>query len=81
MTVEEIHADRVILDNNGRLETLKMEDIGEDRPALSLIVGDSDNSGALVPVDSDDSNPVNDDATVEQQLAQLLIILRRYSIT
>ncbi|MCP1339205.1 type II secretion system protein GspC [Idiomarina sp. M1R2S28] len=71
VTVEEIHADRVILDNNGRLETLKMEDIGEDRPALSLIVGDSDNSGALVPVDSDDSNPVNDDATVEQQLAQV----------
>lgn len=70
VTVEEIHADRVILDNNGRLETLKMEDIGEDRPALSLIVGDSDNSGALVPVDSDEGAPA-DDATVEQQLAQV----------
>lgn len=70
VTVEEIHADRVILDNNGRLETLKMEDIGEDRPALSLIVGDSDNAGALVPVDSDDSNLV-DDAVVDQQLAQV----------
>lgn len=38
VTVEEIYADRVILDNNGRLETLVMEDVGEDRPALSLTV-------------------------------------------
>lgn len=41
VTVEEIYADRVILDNNGRLETLVMEDVGEDRPALSLTVDDS----------------------------------------
>ncbi|WP_404397225.1 type II secretion system protein GspC [Idiomarina loihiensis] len=70
VTVEEIHADRVILDNNGRLETLKMEDIGEDRPALSLIVDDSDNGGTLVPVDSDEGAPV-DNAAVERQLAQV----------
>ena len=38
VTVEEIYADRVLLDNNGRIETLQLEDIGEDRPALSLIV-------------------------------------------
>ena len=33
--------DRVILDNGGRLETLQLEDIGEDRPALSLVVESS----------------------------------------
>lgn len=38
VTLEEIYADRVILNNNGRLETLQLEDIGEDRPALSLQV-------------------------------------------
>lgn len=38
VTVEQILADRVILDNGGRLETLQLEDIGEDRPALSLVV-------------------------------------------
>lgn len=38
VVVEEIYADRVLLDNNGRIETLQLEDIGEDRPALSLIV-------------------------------------------
>jgi len=70
VTVEEIHADRVILDNNGRLETLKMEDIGEDRPALSLVIDDSDNGGTLVPVDSDEGAPV-DNAAVERQLAQV----------
>lgn len=41
VTVEEIYADRVILDNNGRLETLVMEDVGEDRPALSLTVDEA----------------------------------------
>lgn len=41
VTVEEIYADRVILDNNGRLETLVMEDVGEDRPALSLTVDET----------------------------------------
>ena len=38
VTVEQILADRVILDNGGRLEPLQLEDIGEDRPALSLVV-------------------------------------------
>ena len=38
VTVQQILADRVILDNGGRLETLQLEDIGEDRPALSLVV-------------------------------------------
>ncbi|OIM99408.1 type II secretion system protein GspC [Idiomarina sp. MD25a] len=42
VTVEQILADRVILDNGGRLETLQLEDIGEDRPALSLVVESSE---------------------------------------
>lgn len=42
VVVEEIYADRVLLDNNGRIETLQLEDIGEDRPALSLIVDEPD---------------------------------------
>lgn len=36
VTVEEIYADRVILDNQGRLETLELEGIGELGPGLSL---------------------------------------------
>lgn len=39
--LEAIYADRVVLDNNGRLETLQLEDIGEDRPALSLVVDET----------------------------------------
>ncbi|MGM0906593.1 MAG: type II secretion system protein GspC [Pseudomonadota bacterium] len=75
VTVEEIHADRVILDNNGRLETLEMEDIGEDRPALSLVIDGSENGGgAFVPEDegsnADESN-LSSDASVEEQLAQV----------
>lgn len=71
VTVEEIQADRVILDNNGRLETLQMEDIGEDRPALSLIIDDSENGDETSsPVDNNDVNTA-DDVTVEQQLAQV----------
>ncbi|RUO64911.1 type II secretion system protein GspC [Idiomarina ramblicola] len=71
VTVEEIHADRVILDNNGRLETLQMEDIGEDRPALALIVDDSENNEETSnSVDNNDANTV-DDVTVEQQLAEV----------
>ncbi|QZN90416.1 type II secretion system protein GspC [Idiomarina abyssalis] len=76
VTVEEIHADRVILDNNGRLETLEMEDIGEDRPALSLVIDGSGNGdGALVPEDDEGANAdesnLPDDASVEEQLAQV----------
>lgn len=41
VTVEAIYADRVMLDNNGRMETLQLEDIGEQRPALSLVVDDT----------------------------------------
>jgi general secretion pathway protein C len=67
VTVEEIHADRVILDNNGRLETLEMEDIGEDRPALSLVIDGSENDEGS---NADESN-LSDDASVEEQLAQV----------
>jgi len=71
VTVAEIHADRVILDNNGRLETLQMEDIGEDRPALALVVDNSGDGEGLVSVDNEDSNIAESDAEVEQQLAQV----------
>lgn len=71
VSVEEIHADRVILDNNGRLETLTMENIGEDRPALSLVVGE-------VPTERDTndeaSNPSETDTAapdVAQKLADV----------
>ena len=70
VTVEEIHADRVILDNNGRLETLQMEDIGEDRPALSLIVDDSQSVDEAAEAVAND-NSSSDDAPVEQQLAEV----------
>lgn len=49
VTVQTIYADRVILDNNGRLETLQLEDIGEDRPALSLVVDEANNSSSEQP--------------------------------
>ncbi|WP_411360722.1 type II secretion system protein GspC [Pseudidiomarina salilacus] len=38
--IEEIYSDRVILDNNGVLETLELEGIGELGPGLSLSVDD-----------------------------------------
>lgn len=68
VTVEEIHADRVILDNNGRLETLVMEDIGEDRPALSLVVDGSESSKEG---ESDEFSEPEAERSVEQQLAQV----------
>ena len=49
VSVEQILADRVILDNGGRLETLQLEDIGEDRPALSLVVESSGKTDANEP--------------------------------
>ncbi|RUO80302.1 type II secretion system protein GspC [Idiomarina tyrosinivorans] len=42
--IAEIYADRVILDNGGRLETLQLEDVGEDRPALALTVDEQTDS-------------------------------------
>lgn len=42
--IKEIYADRLILDNNGRLETLELEDIGELSPGLSLSMANSANT-------------------------------------
>lgn len=39
--IKEIYADRVILDNNGRLETLELEGIGELSEGLSLTMANS----------------------------------------
>lgn len=69
VTVEEIHADRVILDNNGRLETLVMEDIGEDRPALSLVVDEP--SGEAGRTENVSPGGAEEPVSVEQQLAQV----------
>lgn len=52
VTIKEIYADRVILDNNGRLETLELEGIGELSEGLSLtmanMTGDVRTSGRAV---------------------------------
>lgn len=68
VSVEEIHADRVILDNNGRLETLTMENIGEDRPALSLVVGKARPEQNT----NDASNELSDAETAAPDVAQKL---------
>jgi general secretion pathway protein C len=44
--IKEIYADRVILDNNGRLETLELEGIGELSEGLSLTMANSRGSGS-----------------------------------
>jgi general secretion pathway protein C len=44
-----------------------MEDIGEDRPALSLVIDGSENDEGS---NADESN-LSDDASVEEQLAQV----------
>lgn len=41
ITITEIYADRVILDNSGRLETLELEGIGELSEGLSLTLANS----------------------------------------
>ncbi len=69
--VEEIHADRVILNNNGRLETLEMEDIGEDRPALSLIIDSPEDSKSLRATDEEEKSNVDEGAEIKQRLAQV----------
>ncbi|RZQ56263.1 type II secretion system protein GspC [Pseudidiomarina tainanensis] len=42
--IKEIYADRVILDNNGRLETLELEGIGELSDGLSLTMANMSNA-------------------------------------
>lgn len=46
VVIKEIYADRVILDNNGRLETLELEGIGELSEGLSLTMANSLAAGA-----------------------------------
>ncbi|WP_417663685.1 type II secretion system protein GspC [Pseudidiomarina donghaiensis] len=46
VVIQEIYADRVILDNNGRLETLELEGIGELSEGLSLTMANSRGSGS-----------------------------------
>ncbi len=44
--IKEIYADKLLLDNNGRLETLELEGIGELSPGLSLSMSNSSNLAA-----------------------------------
>lgn len=46
VVIKEIYADRVILDNNGRLETLELEGIGELSEGLSLTMANSRGAGS-----------------------------------
>ncbi|MDX1706528.1 type II secretion system protein GspC [Pseudidiomarina sp.] len=52
VTVEEIYADRVILNNQGRLETLELEGIGELGPGLSLTLERGADTGRPVSAPS-----------------------------
>ncbi|RUO59655.1 type II secretion system protein GspC [Pseudidiomarina marina] len=63
VTIKEIYADRVILDNNGRLETLELEGIGELSEGLSLTMANmtSDVRTSSRAVREGGSSPRRDD--------------------
>lgn len=52
VTIEQIYADRVILNNGGNEESLPLEDIGEQRPAFSLQI---QSEAPLEPSDTADT--------------------------
>ncbi|WP_417687769.1 type II secretion system protein GspC [Pseudidiomarina sp.] len=57
VSIEEIYADRVILNNNGALETLELEGIGELSEGLSLTLENQQRAQAT----PDDDAPMSDD--------------------
>ncbi|WP_417683644.1 type II secretion system protein GspC [Pseudidiomarina aquimaris] len=57
VSIEEIYADRVILNNNGALETLELEGIGELSEGLSLTLENQQRAQAP----ADDDAPMSDD--------------------
>jgi len=67
VTIDAIYADRVMLNNNGRLETLELEGIGELSDGLSLTLANSVNNTA-------DAQPQADEQTeqLEQQALETL---------
>lgn len=64
VTIEEIYADRVILNNNGALETLELEGIGELSEGLSLTLENQQRAQA------DDDAPMSDQRLREVSDAQ-----------
>lgn len=57
VSIEEIYADRVILNNNGALETLELEGIGELSEGLSLTLENQQRA----QVEQDDDAPMSDE--------------------
>ncbi|SMQ61567.1 type II secretion system protein C (GspC) [Pseudidiomarina planktonica] len=72
VTITEIYADRVILDNSGRIETLELEGIGELSEGLSLTMANSvSNNASTNTANRSNSREVDnrDDAELSEQLA------------
>lgn len=76
ITITEIYADRVILDNSGRIETLELEGIGELSEGLSLTLANSVSNNANNTTNSTSANNSatrevdnRDDAELSEQLA------------
>lgn len=71
VTVVEIYADRVILDNNGRLETLELEGIGELSDGLSLTLANSAaSSSSANNSDRDRANSNNESQLDAEELSR-----------
>ncbi|RUO74582.1 type II secretion system protein GspC [Pseudidiomarina sediminum] len=61
VTIEEIYADRVILNNNGVLETLELEGIGELSDGLSLTLENQQRAAQSQPVRARQNDDDDDD--------------------
>lgn len=72
VTIEEIYADRVILNNAGRLETLELEGIGELSDGLSLTLANStqDSTQSSAPADATTIDN-RDNEELAERLAQI----------
>lgn len=74
VSIEEIYADRVILNNNGALETLELEGIGELSEGLSLTLENQQRAAAQESADS----VTNDDSeSPETEIAAAYREMRR----
>ncbi|MEX1221524.1 MAG: type II secretion system protein GspC [Idiomarina sp.] len=76
VTITEIYADRVILDNSGRIETLELEGIGELSEGLSLTMANSVSNNTRSNTNTSNAASSNtrevdnrDDAELSEQLA------------
>lgn len=74
VVIKEIYADRVILDNNGRLETLELEGIGELSQGLSLTMANVQSSDPVsTPTRAVTRDTVQELPQEAQQLADNLL--------